>query len=98
MEDKTYQRQHDEIQKIKKELHRLRNHIERNDKTHDVIVQQVIAITNFNKAKIGEFNRQSTVFVRWSSIMTAIAILLSLPHEWQVRALTVVSSLMAQVR
>ena len=89
-DDEIYKKQHDEIQKIKKELYRLRDHIQRNDKTHDVIVEQVVDITNFNKKKIGEFNKQSTLFVRWSFILTSAAVVLSLPHEWQIRMINFV--------
>ncbi|MDI9313984.1 MAG: hypothetical protein QM529_04845 [Hydrotalea sp.] len=91
--DKTYQKQHDEIQKIKKELYRLRDHIERNDKTHDVIVKEVVEITNFNKQKIAEFNKQSTIFIRWSFVLTSVAVALSLPHDWQVKIIGFISGL-----
>lgn len=93
-DNKDYQQQHDEIQKIKKELYRLRDHIERNDRTHDVIVRQVIEITNFNKKKISEFNKQSTVFVRWSFVLTSVAVLLSLPHELHVKIMSFLIGLM----
>ncbi len=82
-----YQQQHDKIQEIKKELHDLRNHIARNDKTHDVIVKQVVDITNFNQRKIAEFNRQSTMFIRLSFILSLTAVGFSLPYEWYDKAI-----------